>query len=52
MDFKRISNNEEQSLINFIHIQEGLVVQLSNITERLESKYLNLLILTTVLVIT
>jgi hypothetical protein len=25
VDFKRIINNEEQALINLIHVQEGLV---------------------------
>jgi len=28
--------NKEQTLINFIHVQKGLVGELPNITERLE----------------
>jgi hypothetical protein len=40
-----ISNNKEQALINLIHVQEGLVRELSNITERLEYEDSNLSVL-------
>jgi hypothetical protein len=36
MNFERISKNEEQTLINLIHIQKWLVGELPNITKRLE----------------
>jgi hypothetical protein len=36
VDFKRIVKNKQQVLINFIHIQEGLVGKYPNITKRLE----------------
>jgi hypothetical protein len=34
VDFKKILNNEEQDLINLIHIQEGIVNRHSNITKK------------------
>jgi hypothetical protein len=34
--FKRISKNEVKVLINFIYVQEGLVGEHPDITERLE----------------
>jgi hypothetical protein len=36
VDFERTSKNEEQALINLIHVQEGLVWDFPHITERLE----------------
>jgi hypothetical protein len=45
MDFGMISNNKEQALINLIHAQEGLIRELSNITERLEYEDSNLSVL-------
>ena len=36
VDFERISNNKEQALINLIHVQERLIWEHSNITERLK----------------
>jgi hypothetical protein len=36
VDFKKILNNEEQTLINFIHVQKELVSGHSNITKKLE----------------
>jgi hypothetical protein len=38
MDFKMISNNEEQILINLIHVQERLVGDLPDNTNRLNKK--------------
>jgi hypothetical protein len=35
VDFKRILNNEEQAVINLIHVQEGLVGRTKTITEGL-----------------
>jgi hypothetical protein len=35
VDFKRILNNEEQAVINFIHVQEGLVGGTKTITQGL-----------------
>ena len=35
LDFKRISNNKEQALINLIHVQEGLVGGTKTITQGL-----------------
>jgi hypothetical protein len=32
VDFKRILNNEEQAMINLIHVQEGLVGEIKTIT--------------------
>jgi hypothetical protein len=46
MNFERISKNEEQTLINLIHFQKGLVGELPNIIERLEKEDSNLLVLT------
>jgi len=36
VDFEKISKNEEQAMINLIHVQERLVRKHLNITERLE----------------
>jgi hypothetical protein len=36
VDFERISKNEEQALINLIHVQEALVRKHPDITKRLE----------------
>jgi hypothetical protein len=36
VDFKTILNNEEQTLINLIHVQKELVSGHSNITKKLE----------------
>jgi hypothetical protein len=36
IDFESISKNEEQALINLIHIQEEFVREHPNITERLK----------------
>ena len=36
MNFEMILKNEEQTLINLIHVQKWLVRELPNITERLE----------------
>lgn len=36
MDFKKISNNEEQVLNNLIHVQEGLIRDHPDITKRLK----------------
>ena len=33
VDFKRILNNEEQGVINLIHVQEGLVGETKTITQ-------------------
>jgi hypothetical protein len=33
VDFKRILNNEEQAMINLIHVQEGLVGGTKSITQ-------------------
>jgi hypothetical protein len=35
--FKRILNNEEQTVINLIHVQEGLAGGTKTITQRLDS---------------
>jgi hypothetical protein len=35
VDFKRILNNEEQAVINLIHVQEGLVGGTKTITQGL-----------------
>jgi len=35
VDFKRICNNEEQALINLIHVQEGFVGGTKTITQEL-----------------
>jgi hypothetical protein len=35
VDFKRILNNEEQAMINLIHVQEGLVGGTMTITQGL-----------------
>ena len=35
VDFKRILNNEEQAMINLIHVQEGLVSETKTITQGL-----------------
>jgi hypothetical protein len=35
VDFKRILNNEEQAVINLIHVQEGLVGETKTITQGL-----------------
>jgi hypothetical protein len=35
VDFKRVINNEEQVLINLIHVQEGLVGGTKTITQGL-----------------
>ena len=35
VDFKRILNNEEQDMINLIHVQEGLVSGTKTITQGL-----------------
>ena len=35
VDFKRILNNEEQAVINLIHVQEGFVGRTKTITEGL-----------------
>ena len=35
VDFKRVINNEEQALINLIHVQEGLVGGTKAITQGL-----------------
>ena len=35
VDYKRILNNEEQAVINFIHVQEGLVGGTKTITQGL-----------------
>jgi hypothetical protein len=45
VDFESISKNKEQALINLIHAQEGLIRELSNITERLEYEDSNLSVL-------
>jgi len=36
VDFEKISKNEEQAMINLIHVQERFVGKHPNITERLE----------------
>jgi hypothetical protein len=36
--FKRILNNEEQAMINLIHVQKGLVGGTKTITQGLEKK--------------
>ena len=38
VDFKRILNNEEQTVINLIHFQEGLVGGTKTITQGLGEK--------------
>jgi hypothetical protein len=38
VDFKRILNNEEQAVINLIHVQEGLVGGTKTITQGLGEK--------------
>jgi len=38
VDFKRICNNKEQSLINLSHIQEGLLVELRPLHKDWEKK--------------
>ena len=38
VDFKRICNNKEQSLINLIHVQEGLVGGTKTITQGLREE--------------
>jgi hypothetical protein len=41
VDFKRILNNEEQAVINLIHVQEGLVGGTKTITQGLgEENYI------------
>jgi len=35
VDFKRILNNEEQAVINLIHVQKELVGGIKTITQRL-----------------
>jgi len=35
IDFRRILNNEEQVVINLIHVQKGLVGRTKTITQRL-----------------
>ena len=38
VDFKRILNNEEQAMVNFIHVQEGLVGGTKTATQGLREK--------------
>ena len=38
VDFKRILNNEEQDMINLIHVQEGLVSGTKTITQGLREE--------------
>jgi hypothetical protein len=38
MNFKRILNNEEQAVINLIHVQEGLVGGTNTITQGLREE--------------
>ena len=39
VDFKRILNNEEQAMINLIHVQEGLVGGTKTITQGLREEH-------------
>jgi hypothetical protein len=38
VDFKRILNNKKQAMINFIHVQEGLVSETKTITQGLREE--------------
>jgi len=38
VEFKRILNNDEQAVINLIHVQEGLVGGTKTITQGLREK--------------
>jgi hypothetical protein len=38
VEFKRILNNDEQAVINLIHVQEGLIGGTKTITQGLREK--------------